>query len=686
MTVTTQGDRGSGAGVLPDLNFETYPYERVQQMLDETVSLCLAAEPDPAYRCLATLTPGNENDWFGINGGYGIDFESSLHRFEAVPRFDADGRLVVSQPGGESVGRLHCRCLFAPANAGWQPGTQPNATIFDPFRSQRIVTADCELHFGDERITAYALGRTYPVVVDGKAVVLLGAVGNFMSGTGRFDGLDGTFVLAGRVNEWLGFAGSVSCRIVDPEGRIRTDREMPSITNVHDPFPDQTFLVMRGVKRDRTVRTTYGPPPGPDLVSLLTPSQMRTIITEPLVREGQGLRVNYTVGPVIAAMEADVSFNIAAPPGTAQTPVPFTTRELYTFGGDDSRSCGTVSARVTDGVAFGLRFPAAPRQAGVRFAGFGPVTGGTGQFEGVQGLLTVNSVIGIAPHTLSLVHVLDIVDPAGARRAGGGRTGRVTSAASSAEKLPATFEPLLQQTINATSKFVDWRRQIAEHAETIACFVSDWYERHLLVGEFRGLHIDGDNLTRILKSPVGPFDAETFNRYSGPARGVVCQYDVVTKRDIEEEKATVYRVWSPDNLSIDGWMVKRVTASTRQYFYPAHLPDLCDCLLDVSLNVYRDDVGVTAWIEHFEKRRHQRAAVAYTLPHEHEMLWFVKDISVEGTPVKNDVWMLSHEWRGTRDGGTAYYMVGVYADIDFETGAIEVSGNRFWRALFEETR
>jgi len=411
MTVTSRPAHDTRPAGLPDVNAETYPYERVQQLLDETVSLSLAAVPDETYRREATLTPGHEEDWFGINGGYGLDFESTLHRFDAVPRLDpCDGRLAVSQTAGETVGRLHCRCMFAPSGAPWQPGAYPAATMYDPWRSQKLVTTACEFTFGDQRFDAYAVGRTYPMVADGEPMVLVGAVGNFMSGTGQFNGLEGTFVITGRFTGSLGFLGNINCRIVDPEGRIRTDRETPGLAGAHDPFPAQTFIVMRGVKRDRTVRTTYGPPPGPNLVSLVTPSQMRTIVTDPRVREHGGLRVNTAVGPVIASMEADVAFDIAAPPGTAQRPIPFTTKELYTFAGDDARSCGTISAQVTDGVSFGLRFAAAPRQAGVRFAGFGPITGGTGQFEGAQGVLTVNSVIGIAPHALSLLHVLHLID------------------------------------------------------------------------------------------------------------------------------------------------------------------------------------------------------------------------------------------------------------------------------------
>jgi hypothetical protein len=124
------------------------------------------------------------------------------------------------------------------------------------------------------------------------------------------------------------------------------------------------------------------------------------------------------VGPVIINdYKATVFFNLLAPPGTADAPVPFTTQEVYPVTYSNGQPIGTIKADINDGISFGLRFPAAPGQAGVRFAGFGPITESTGAYAGVQGMLTVNSLIGIAPHALSLMHVLHIVDPDGKLRA-----------------------------------------------------------------------------------------------------------------------------------------------------------------------------------------------------------------------------------------------------------------------------
>jgi hypothetical protein len=226
-----------------------------------------------------------------------------------------------------------------------------------------------------------------------------------MEGAGKFKGLQGTYVLTGTITSGLGFLGNIICRVVDPDGKLRTEREIPSLRAIPDPDPEDTFIVLRGVKKDATVRTTYGPPPGDGKVSLITPAQMRSVQYNFTDRGLEGLRSEMKVGQVVISnYTATVFFDLLAPPGTANAPVPFTTHESYPFINGGGRAVGTITADIVEGVSFNLSFPAAPGQLGVRFAGFGPILGGTGPFTGVQGLLTVNSLIGISPHALSLMH------------------------------------------------------------------------------------------------------------------------------------------------------------------------------------------------------------------------------------------------------------------------------------------
>ena len=53
----------------------------------------------------------------------------------------------------------------------------------------------------------------------------------------------------------------------------------------------------------------------------------------------------------------------------------------------------------------------APGQAALRFGGFGPILNGKERFAGIEGFMTDNSVVGIAPHALSTFYILRISDP-----------------------------------------------------------------------------------------------------------------------------------------------------------------------------------------------------------------------------------------------------------------------------------
>lgn len=401
---------------LPDVNAETYPFEFVQYLLDQTANLNMFSVPERHNPEELLLTP-DPQDWFSINGGYGVVIRSELRRFDSFVDLPSTDTLGVSQAVGETIGSLQARWVFCPDECKWSPGQLPTPALYDPWSPQRFAMLDGDFSFGEsDSFRGYGIGCTYPITVGGQPKLLAAVVGNVMSGEGRFRGREGSFVMTGTLTPSLGFLGQISLRVVDPDGILRTERELPALTAIADPDPSSTFIVMRGEKKDRTVRTTFGPPPGGGLVSLVTPSQFRAAEFNVARRGGGGILAETRVGPVVARMDATVYFNLLAPPGTANAPVPFSTDELYRFVDSRGREVATVTAKVDQGISFNLKFPAAPGQPGVRFAGFGPITGGTGALDGAQGILTVNSLIGIAPHTLTLMHVLHLVDPGGQHR------------------------------------------------------------------------------------------------------------------------------------------------------------------------------------------------------------------------------------------------------------------------------
>lgn len=413
--------QAAAAPALPDVNALSHPFPVVQHNLDRAAWLNLYASPVPGHPDDAWLVQDRE-DFFGIDGGYGIDVASRLHRFDSHLPPTPGGRIQVSQSVGRQIGELRGRVLFGPEDLPWAPGREPPPRIFDPWRPQSFAMLDVDVRFadGDDGFRGYGLGRTYPASASGRPVLLAGAVGDVTEGRGKLAGLEATFVLNG-VFHRLGFEGNVTCRVVDPDGRLAADGDPPPVDGGAGVSPLSTFLVLRGEKSGPDVRTEYGPPPGPGLVSLVTPAQMRPVEFRTATAGSGGLRSRMRVGQVAADLLADVTLDILAPPGTPDRPNFFTTHNVYTFGdGGGEGSVGAVEADVDLGRSFGLRFRDLPDQPAMRYGGIGPVAVGRGQFAGMVGMLAVNSAIGVAPHALSMVNVLQIVDPDGRLRGGGG--------------------------------------------------------------------------------------------------------------------------------------------------------------------------------------------------------------------------------------------------------------------------
>lgn len=114
-------------------------------------------------------------------------------------------------------------------------------------------------------------------------------------------------------------------------------------------------------------------------------------------------------------MTAEIKFDLESQPGqlTALTPAPFQSLNRYTFLDGHGRTVGALTADGREGRTFSLQFAAAPGQAGLRFGGFGPIVAASDGLEQATGLMTDNSVVGLAPHALATAYVLRLDDPNG---------------------------------------------------------------------------------------------------------------------------------------------------------------------------------------------------------------------------------------------------------------------------------
>jgi len=400
---------------LPDVNVETYPFHQVQSALDKSVWINTYASPFPRHYEKATLTPGNPGDFFGFNTGYGLDLRSSLHRYESSHSATSSSTDIgpTQEAIGEGVGELRARCLFTTGEPAWAPGQEPPPAIFDPWKSQYFTLVDGSISMGGDRgkFTLYGGGMTFPQTVNGKPETAVCAVANTTSGSGEFSQSEGTVVLMGTLTPDWEFCGHTCIRIPDPGSGFTPKAPVPPIS--HNPglkaHDEGIYITMRGEKRDSSVRTEYGEPPGEGLVSLVTPAMMRAVTHSCCSHSGGGIRVEMHRGNAVAHLEAFVTLDILAPPGTAQNPNFFITRNVYSFIDSSGATVGRVIAQVVYGKSFATTFPELPNQPGMRYGGIGPVVETDGIFSGMSGTVAVNSAIGIAPHALSMLNVLRLV-------------------------------------------------------------------------------------------------------------------------------------------------------------------------------------------------------------------------------------------------------------------------------------
>jgi formylglycine-generating enzyme len=246
------------------------------------------------------------------------------------------------------------------------------------------------------------------------------------------------------------------------------------------------------------------------------------------------------------------------------------------------------------------------------------------------------------------------------------------------------FRELLKRKNEYTESYLKWRRGFSQCREVLAPFVAELFNSHLDMGEFPGLAIDAEALKANFERQIGPFSQETFQRYTGPAYGEFFTYELGTLKELGA--FALYSHWDPQILHLDGRRTKKIAGSFLKYIDPLDLPDLSSKTVDLILNSYREDVGLISWVEIYQGVRQQRTSFAYKLPHKHEILWIVKDISLDGKPIENNIFMFSHEWKGTIGEKVYYYMVAFFLEIDFEKNTVKLWGDRFWRALYEEDK
>ena len=358
----------------------------------------------------------------------GMQVREKLHRFVMTVDPPSKNGMCVHNAVGELLATFEHRWMLAPDGFGAMPGLAPPSTPLDTTRSQRFVMLDsvCKFANGKDGFKGFGTGRTYPMQINGQPQLLVGAIGVIMEGFGKFQGLDGIYTYCGSLSPDRGFSGNLLCRVMDSRGVLRTQRTLDELRPIDYPEPEIVYLLFRGQKKNKHEKTNYLFGTNGELNGFELHPQIRIVNIDCAI-DGRGhLYTTSSIGPVIGKFSSYVFLNIFSPgaPGTVTAPINFkdyddnifTTREGleaggFGFDGGAGSRFGYAAPYAGEGRTFTLSLPSAPGQQALRFGGYAPIVNGRGIFKGVQGLVSDNSAVGVAPHTIATTYVARLSDP-----------------------------------------------------------------------------------------------------------------------------------------------------------------------------------------------------------------------------------------------------------------------------------
>ena len=397
-------------------NPETYRLETVERALRQTAYFSLFSVPNPNLETVAimaklppplsllTEVPFIKNFLLA-----GMNVKEAPHRYVTGVEWGPQNQmLAVNRVGGE-IATVSIRWRPIPWDYSANPVDDPPQTILSPFFSQRFEMLDGEFCFDDGRGTGFhgfGAGRTFPVLSLSDLHLRIGAVINILEGFGDLKGYTGSIVVNGRITPPKQLNINLMVRVLDPSGNFLTQDKLTPLKHEPDPDPSATFMMFLGeVDPDRPSILRTGP--GGTLMGLELHERLRLIDIDSALEPNQGLRSRVEPGPVVGKASSTVHF------GTSDSEAPIavqTTNGVFTFHDPDGREVGTVEADLVEGRGFPTPIVDAPSPV-LRIGGFGPMRGGTGEFQNADGLASVNGVLSIYPRTFSNLYVLRFNDP-----------------------------------------------------------------------------------------------------------------------------------------------------------------------------------------------------------------------------------------------------------------------------------
>lgn len=219
------------------------------------------------------------------------------------------------------------------------------------------------------------------------------------------------------------------------------------------------------------------------------------------------------------------------------------------------------------------------------------------------------------------------------------------------------------------------------NSNKISAEIANAFTTHKDKGDIQGITLTQNQLkaafgmgTKII------FDPKALESFPGKWEGVNRSYNLVTGEENKDLAIKWHMTWEKGEMQGTDY-VQRVIGSKERHYASSELPPLSERKVDLALNVYRNDIGITGWLSMYVEFRLELALISYQFG-DNTFLWIGQFLSENFDPVADEkrFWMFLEWIEPEKD---LYYMYGLQFDIDFDNGTAVVVGDDVRKAEFK---
>lgn len=204
-------------------------------------------------------------------------------------------------------------------------------------------------------------------------------------------------------------------------------------------------------------------------------------------------------------------------------------------------------------------------------------------------------------------------------------------------------------------------------SKKLAADVAKAYAQYRAYGDFPApASITEESLQKAFAQGLKrPFKTDGLESFPARYKGINHLYDFKTKEEIPTGEPPWYMTWERGKLS-DGVYIQNVVGSQEKHYFSNNLPPLSARKVDLALNVYREDIGITGWLTTWVQFRSEMALISYEIE-QGTFLWIGQVLTpdLQVPPNMNNLFWMFLEWQ-VPDEKRHYNMYGLRFNISFD--------------------